>query len=186
MGEGAGAGHGHGLPAPTPSTAAKAWGNTWHGHSHGEPASGSPPPAKGSPSRCCAGGRGLSTQHCSPGTPIPVSCACSPPTAPQEHPPHRCGPWAAGCWGGWVRKPPGSRVTPHPPSPCPLWDAHMAHCSFSFLMEPYSACGEKSGVSWAAGLGSGELHRAEGALKVSAPPGPSVLAAALLSWQQCC
>lgn len=58
-----------------------------------------------------------------------------------------------------MRKPPAPAAWPHclPSVSIPLGGVtHMAHCSFSFLMEPYSACREKSGaVSRRVVLGQG-------------------------------
>lgn len=80
-----------------------------------------------------------------------------------------------------VRAASGARRIPCPPTPCssiPRRGTYMAHCSFSFLMEPYSACREKSGGSagqrcQAGGLlqGTEEAHQTgSGSPEVKATP----------------
>lgn len=61
--------------------------------------------------------------------------------------PHR-GSSPAASWFVWPLGLGGFTAHPGPCSSIPHRSTYMAHCSFSFLMEPYSACREKSrGVS---------------------------------------
>lgn len=70
--------------------------------------------------------------------------------APQPNPAQAPSPVFTCPAASWLVWPLGlGRLTAHPAprSSIPCRGTYMAHCSFSFLMEPYSACREKSGRS---------------------------------------